>query len=199
MELSDLLNHVLLPLGVLNQVILPCAILNNHSIPTSRLKVDFEDIYRYRQLPKEYDALDYANIASSLVHNYAEGKGVCQDYACSMFEVYRSLIFLNKKKKLKNKIRLAMGLLNSFWDVDGHMILEIDNGNGFFPYETMFKTPILDPERVKEYDSSQKINPLAVTFGHSFAGTNIIYPALWSLFYPGGFLRAWWVGFARIG
>lgn len=197
MELSDILHGIFL-LGGINQVIIPMALWNYQSHP-SHLKVEFDHIYSYRQLPNNYNALDYTNIANSLVHNYAEGEGVCEDYACATLEVYRSLIFLNKRKELKKKIRLAAGLANFFWDTEGHMILEVDNGNGFFPYETMFKIPVLDPKKVKEYNARKKIRPLTVTLGRSFAGMDLFYPTFSAFFYPGGILRAWYIGFSKFG
>lgn len=202
MSLTDVLRtctewYVWLPvsLAVVNQVLPPIVISVGDSIVYhSSLKVDKKSIERYKNLPEEFDALDYLNLASSIVHNKSKGNQKCLDYAFATYDVYRRLIKQNDRNDLRKKIRIVGGVPYTGKMGEGHEWLEVEINKVFVPFEATNYTPTLGLDEIRSY-SKQSLNekrqidckPQILT--RSFRGSWFTYPTLKLFLYPGGLVR----------
>lgn len=94
----------------------------NYSLPIwSTIGINFYSFYyskkislnkykEYHKANKNFDALDYLNISSSITHLEKEDYFVCKHYAPTTYDVYMDLIKLNKREDLKDKIGLVYAL-----------------------------------------------------------------------------------------
>lgn len=212
MSLVDVLEtccewYILLPvsLAVVNQVLPPIAISIGDSITyPSSLKVDKKSIERYKNLPKEFDALDYLNLASSIVHNKCNGRGKCLDYAFATYDVGRRLIKQNSRNDLRKKIRLVGGVSYTGKMCEGHEWLEVKINKVFVPFEATNYTPTLGLDEIRSYskqsiNEKRQINCKPQIFTRSLRGSRFSYPTLKLLLYPGGAARMVIQHYRRLG
>ena len=147
----------------------------------------------YVGLSQQYTALDYLNLASSIVHNDSEGKGECADYAVASYKAYQNLVRQNGRKDLKTKIRLCSSnytFENRSKRQVPHMFIEVkpEKDGSFIPYESVMETPQLDPfdtTNTQKYswdslDERMKIGGEANRFtcARTLSGTFLSYPTL---------------------
>lgn len=135
------------------------SIIGDLSFSRNFLKTDRKAILRYSNLPSDLNALDYLNLASSLVHNYSRGDGSCKEFAGATFQVYNILLKLNNRKDLLKDIRGCLG----FDGECGHAFLEVRHKGKFVNYETTDYTPPLLVDKIKSYSQrslfkKQKLN-----------------------------------------
>lgn len=182
-------------IAIVNQCAFPiCTPVKSLMKYESNLKTDHIKLVGYCNLPSDFGALDYLNLASSLVHNDAHGRGVCRDYVIETYNDYMALLEQNKRNDLKRKIRTATGPAKDA----SHMWLEIEIDKEFIPYESTSYTPKLKTSVVKYYsrislDKRMELDGCAKkekAFFHSFRGKLLEYPTLRSFIYPGGLIRA---------
>ncbi len=92
------------------------------------LKTNFKSDISYsdfKNIPKEYDALDFLNLSTEKVQGIDEGGCFCGDYAKKVFEIYMNLIKINNRMNLEDKIRLASGSVTKNGEISGHVWIEI--------------------------------------------------------------------------
>lgn len=175
-------------------------------------KINKPKLERYNNLPLDFNTLDYLNISNSIITEELSlknelskdedlPKNDCKEVNNDTFETYQYLILLNNRPDLRNKIRIAAGLLGDLNANDAHVLIEFKHSKGFESYDTVAYTPPLSLNQVKNYslESKHKKNrKLKITLSRSITGSDFYYPTLDSLLYPGGGLKAIYDSFSYI-
>jgi len=153
------------------------------SIYLPRIKANKSKIEEYKKLPKDFTALDYTNLSNMLINNYSNGNGDCKDYSKGTFKTYKELIKQNNREDLKNDIRLAGGMYGYSLKEQGHEWVELKHKGEWIRYESVWNTPELEIEQVKEYSKKSLKNKTnlagddskIVEIAQTFNGTSIFY------------------------
>ncbi len=177
-----------------NQVAMPLLVTIGTPTVPSYMVTNTHRIEEHSTLPEDFDAIDYLNVASSLVHNDSHGDGDCSDYTIATYTVYMQLAELNGRRDLKSKIRTVTAHSVNI----GHMWIEIERDGNFVPYESTAETPSLSIGDIKEYSAASLDERMQISsnpktkdnvFFRSFRGSRLGYPTLKSLLFPGGVVR----------
>lgn len=153
-----------------------------------RINISEDLLQEYKKLPADYNALDYLNLAHSIVSNKSTGEGDCKDYSIATYETYLSLVNLNGRKDLTEKTRITAGIYEDL----GHVMLEAKDSGTLKPYETTLYTPPLSVSEVKGYTELYKnsyVREIDIPFTRTTWGGSFFYPTLESFLYPGGIAR----------
>ena len=124
-----------------------------------------------------FSAREYLSVASGLVHAYDNEDAYCKEYTSATMGVYKKLLDLNGRRDLEDDVRIALTSLNK----EGHIWLQVRDGNGWIDYEPIQYTPKLLLEDVPDYSEMSR-DQKALTDADglqgwaSFPGTKIVYP-----------------------
>ena len=189
---------ILLGCAIANQLLFPLGLSLAQSVylnlPFNKVKIksEQEHLNKFYSTDQSLDARDYLNLSNSVVNMYKSEEDVCKDMTDTTFDFYQTLIEANGRADLEDKIRIASGASEEL----GHMWLEIQEKETWVPYESFayLGTPPLSLKIVKEYSQrtikrKANLNLKIEADFRSFAGTQILYPTIHSLLYPGGFVR----------
>lgn len=185
--------------GIINQF--PWPVLESLYLSSQwlvNIKVPEETLAAYGELPREFTARDYLNLANSLVHTKGKVKERSRGYACldlslETYHVFRELVRRNQRKDLEKNVRFVGG----FSPKVGHAWLEICEEGKYIPYETTVETPELDVSDIPTYSLATQEDKRLLAGGNerlyvdfrSLPGSDWIYPTVRMLFYPGGLIR----------
>lgn len=187
---------IALGLAALNQglvvISFPAGMLE-YQLFSNKIVLDENKLKKYGRLPADFNVLDYLNLANSLVVSELQEKKLsekkdCEDDARATYGTYSSLIYLNNRTDLNEKVNIAAGITRN----EGHVILEYEDFNKVVPYETTAYTPPLNIGEVKDYSKtskSQKTKGIEIILTRSTKDGNFFYPTLESFYLPGGALR----------
>ena len=144
---------------VINQIAVPLMdVLGNIYMFEPRLSkikgdINFND---YSNLPKSFNAFDYAVLANSISHwklevkgnkkNYSKQPGDCKSYPIQTFIAYQKLADINNRKDIKNKIKRKSADDKYL----GHNFLEVKHNSEWIPFEAVSPIP-LNPNQLLEY------------------------------------------------
>lgn len=140
--------------GLINQTLVPLVISGKRSAYSSSRAVKQQTIEEYKNLPKNFVAIDYLNLSNMLMHNKGEGAGVCRDYAVGTFDTYKKLIKNNNRADLESKIKLVTGRLEGKFYKTGHEWIKIKQENKWLDYESIDYSPLTKIKEIKEYSKS---------------------------------------------
>ena len=141
-------------------------------------EIQVPEVVTQREVPKEFDARDYLNLANSFVHKYKnESTEWCKQLANSTFDSYQSLVASNGRSDLEDKVRVVADVLSN----EPHIWLQVREGNGWVNYEPKTLTPKLPIHQVRSYSRSsreQKTQLEAATREDliSMPGTEVMVP-----------------------
>lgn len=197
MDLSDALErgyHVgigLCAMGFTNQILFPLFVSIFENISMNQYGRSLIDQDRLKSIPPlstGLDALDYLNVAASLIFEQRYQEALCCDFACAAFHNYLALAERNNRNDLQSRVRFAVGLVPPH--NIGHMQLEFKDGNGYIPFQPSVHTPEIAIEKVKRYSNRTRKEKteqwLERTLCRSFPGTRLLYPTLESFAIWGG-------------
>lgn len=154
MELTDVLEFTLQVVGyttgcvVLDQVIFPLAysFVDTVCYNIRSRQVKMPELYFQSLLPQKFRAIDYLNLANSIVHASSEKEWDCKDFSSATFDTYMELL-KKIRRDLKNKIRMCTALsgqksAEGYVHSAGHIWLEVEVEGRMLSYETTQYTPL---------------------------------------------------------
>lgn len=152
---------------------------NLTTIYNPSIKVGKVDYSKRKKLPLFFSSLDYLNLSNDIVHNEGEGSGNCKDYSLTTYKIYQTLIKLNNREDLEDKVRFVVGeaVDNESKNKSAfhHAWLEIKRNGEWQQYETTLNLThqrfLLKNPRLNRCEVYNK-------FITTYPGTNIPLPTL---------------------
>lgn len=126
-------------------VLVPAALL----FYTPSRRVEQQVIEKYKNLPRDFTAVDYLNFSNMLVHHEGKGAGVCKDYAIGTFDVYKNLIKNDNRDDLEDKIKIAAGNYGGQFLNIGHMWIKVKDRGRWLNYESTEFVSLLSADELK--------------------------------------------------